>query len=227
MNFDMVLSKHGFFCSNLFKRALSVSILFFLLIGQVNYVNAEESASVFDMFEEEGDEETTAESSEPLPVNEPVEKASAKKDNRSTAEKLEDLKQEVLDVNRDLYILEEDLLFPASTQLALYFSVDIGYFFNLDNIKIKLDDKQVTHHLYTQKDVNALLKGAIQKLFIKNVSTGEHELVIILIGTGPHKRDYRLAKTFQFTKGTDGQSVEIQLRDNTSKLQPKLNVVEW
>jgi hypothetical protein len=148
-------------------------------------------------------------------------------DNRTTAEKLESLKNEVLAVNRDLFILEEDLLFPASTQLATYFSVDIGYFFSLDNIKLKLDGKQVTHHLYTEKDVSALYRGAIQKVFLGNVSTGEHELVAILIGKGPHKRKYRRAVSFTFKKGTEAKALEIQLRDDEGKLQPKLSVVEW
>lgn len=182
------------------------------------------AAKIFDLVLDEDekvpsqDSEEAAQSATPA---EPVE------DNRTTAEKLEDLKEDVLAVNRDLFILEEDLLFPASTQLATYFSVDIGYFFSLDNIKIKIDDEQVTHHLYTEKDVDALYRGAIQKVFVGNVSTGEHELVVILIGIGPHKREYRRALAFEFTKTTEAKAIEIQLRDDSGKLQPKLNVVEW
>jgi len=158
--------------------------------------------------------------------NEPTE-AVQENDNRTTAEKLEDLKGEVLAVNRDLFILEEDLLFPASTQIATYFSVDVGRFFKLDNIKVKIDDKQVTHYLYTDKDIKALHRGAIQKLHLDNISTGEHELVAILIGIGPRKREYRKAVSFKFEKGTEAKALEIQLRDDTGKLQPKLSVVEW
>ncbi|MCF6193838.1 MAG: hypothetical protein L3J46_05850 [Kangiellaceae bacterium] len=154
-------------------------------------------------------------------------KVEAAPDNRTTAEKLEDLKEEVLAVNRDLFILEEDLLFPASTQVAAYFSIDIGYFFSLDNIKVKIDDKQVTHYLYTKKDVDALYRGAIQKVYLGNVSTGEHEMVAILIGHGPHNREYRVAVNYTFEKGTEAKALEIQLRDDTGKLQPKLNLVEW
>ncbi len=148
-------------------------------------------------------------------------------DNRTTAEKLEDLKSEVLAVNRDLFILEEDLLFPASTQVAAYLSVDVGFFFELDNIKIKIDDEQVTHYLYTQKDINALHKGAIQKLYLGNISTGEHEIVAIVLGTGPRKREYRRAVSFKFNKDTDAKALEIQIRDDTGKLQPSLKVIEW
>ena len=56
---------------------------------------------------------------------------------------------------------------------------------------------------------------------------GEHELVAILIGIGPHKREYRRAISFKFTKTTEAKAIEIQLRDDSGKLQPKLNVVEW
>lgn len=179
------------------------------------------ATKIFDLVLDEDAEQQKSDTNETVLSEMPVE------DNRTTAEKLEDLKRDVLAVNRDLFILEEDLLFPASTQLAAYFSVDIGYFFSLDNIKIKIDDEQVTHHLYTEKDVDALYRGAIQKVYIGNVSTGEHELVAILIGIGPHKREYRRAVAFKFTKTTDAKALEIQLRDDSGKLQPKLNVVEW
>lgn len=174
---------------------------------------------IFDLKMDDDNEETSevAVPSQPAEVE----------DNRTTAEKLEDLKSEVLAVNRDLFILEEDLLFPASTQLAIYFSVDVGQFFSLDNIKVKIDDEQVSHYLYTDKDIKALHRGAIQKLHLDNINTGEHELVAILIGQGPRNREYRKAVSFTFEKGTDAKALEIQLRDDTGKLQPKLSVVEW
>ncbi len=175
---------------------------------------------IFDLKMDEDEEEQPSEP-EDQSLPEEIE------DNRTTAEKLEDLKSEVLAVNRDLFILEEDLLFPASTQLALYFSVDVGKFFSLDNIKVKIDDEQVSHYLYTDKDIKALHRGAIQKLHLDNISTGEHELVAILIGQGPRNREYRKAVSFTFEKGTEAKALEIQLRDDTGKLQPKLSVVEW
>ncbi|MGB0495293.1 MAG: hypothetical protein ACPGJI_02970 [Kangiellaceae bacterium] len=194
------------------------------LYSQTNENVAEEpSSKVFDMMDD-GDELGEEQSAESI---EDVEPTIALDENLSTSEKLEALKQEVIAVNRDLFILEEDLLFPASTQVALYFSVDIGYFFALDNLKLKIDGKQVTHHLYTEKDVNALYRGAIQKAYLGNIDTGEHELVAVIIGTGPHNRAYRKAVSFNFNKETGAKAIEIQLRDDSGKLQPTLNVVEW
>ncbi len=203
---------------------LSIILLFSSFATAAEDDKPAPAVKIFDLVLDEDTEQQSAQDSNSENDNQP---ATPVEDNRTTAEKLEDLKKEVLSVNRDLFILEEDLLFPASTQLAAYFSVDIGYFFSLDNIKIKIDDQQVTHHLYTEKDVDALYRGAIQKVYIGNVSTGEHELVAILIGIGPHKREYRRAISFKFTKTTDAKAIEIQLRDDSGKLQPKLHVVEW
>jgi hypothetical protein len=153
--------------------------------------------------------------------------SSDSQDSQTTAERLEALKKEVLSVNRDLFILEEDLLFPASTQVAVYLSVDIGQFFALDNIKLKIDDQDVTHYLYTKNDVDALYRGAIQKLYLGNLATGKHEIVAIVIGKGPRDREYRKAVSFEFNKSSDSKALEIQLRDSTEKHQLKLKVVEW
>jgi len=146
---------------------------------------------------------------------------------QTTAEKLETLKKDVLSINRDLFILEEDLLFPASTQIAVYLSLDTGLFFALDNVKLKIDDKDITHHLYTRNDVDALKRGAIQKLFVGNLSSGNHQIVAVVIGMGPHNREYRKAVAFEFNKSSEAKALEVQLRDDTDKKQLRLNVVEW
>jgi len=148
-------------------------------------------------------------------------------ENQTTAARLESLKKDVLNVNRDLFILEEDLLFPASTQVAVYLSMDVGEFFSLDNVKLKIDDKDVTHYLYTQNDQKALLRGAIQKLYLGNLATGNHQVVAIVIGIGPHHREYRKAVAFDFNKTSEAKALEVQIRDDQSKLQPELKVVEW
>lgn len=226
----------------LFKPAISfVLALCCISITTQSFENSDVESSnskIFDLFDENNDLEGTAnletkklEEVKDLDnrsnTNDSITQQSEDIDNRSTSEKLEALKQDVIAVNRDLFILEEDLLFPASTQVALYFSVDIGYFFALDNLKLKIDDKQVTHHLYTDKDVDALYRGAIQKAYIGNINSGEHELVALIVGTGPHNRAYRKAISFTFEKTTGAKAIEIQLRDDSGKMQPTLNVVEW
>lgn len=220
------------FCSSsaiFFSGLMFYSIFATIVFAAEEDVEQTASSKIFELsFDDQSNHDRLADESDQVVEYLPSEGVIAPaKDNRTTSEKLEDLKQEVLTVNRDLFILEEDLLFPASTQLAAYFSVDIGYFFSLDNIKIKIDDKQVAHHLYTEKDISALYRGAIQKVYMGNINSGEHEIVAILIGKGPHNRNYRIAVSFKFVKTSEAKALEIQLRDDGAKLQSKLTVVEW
>src|ERR1700678_1094839 len=80
-------------------------------------------------------------------------------DTRSLDEDTQQLKKDVVDLNRDLFVLEEELLFPANTQVAVYVSMDVGEFFALDSINLKIDNRDVSTFLYTAREADALLKG--------------------------------------------------------------------
>ena len=90
----------------------------------------------------------------------------------AVAERVEDLKKKVIRLNRDLFILEEDLLFPASTRIAVFLSVDTGKFLELDAVKLKVNDEIVASHLYTERQVKALERGGRQRLYVGNLKTG-------------------------------------------------------
>jgi len=141
--------------------------------------------------------------------------------------RIQSLKQEAMDLNRDLLVLEEELLFPASTQVAVFVSVDVGALFDLDSVELKLDDSVVTSYLYTEREVRALHRGGVQRLYMGNLRTGKHELVAVFIGKGPKGRDYRRGTTLKFDKGTDPRYIELQIRDDTHGLQPDFRVKEW
>lgn len=140
---------------------------------------------------------------------------------------VQDLKSEVLDLNRELFLLEEELLYPANTQVAVFLSVDLGEFFALDSVQLELDGKDVTNYLYTEREVEALHRGGVQRLFLGNVKTGDHELVAKFTGKGPNGRDYRRGTALEFDKTIGAKFVELQITDRTSKLQPEFMVKEW
>jgi hypothetical protein len=141
--------------------------------------------------------------------------------------RIQDLKQEVLDLNRDLFVLEEELLFPASTQVAVFLSVDTGTFFQLESVQLKLDNKVVTNYLYTERENVALHRGGVHRLFLGNLRTGKHELIATFTGQGTHERDYRRATTIQIDKQTEPKLIELQIRDLERKLQPEFQVKVW
>jgi len=139
---------------------------------------------------------------------------------------IQGLKQDVLELNRDLFVLEEELLFPASTQIAVFLSVDVGEFFQLDSVQLKLDNAVVSSYLYTERENAALLRGGVHRLYLGNLRVGKHELVAVFTGKGTHERDYRRGTTLVFEKKTDPKYIELKVRDNDKKLQPEFEVKE-
>ncbi len=146
---------------------------------------------------------------------------------RSVDQDVQALKKQLVDLNRDLFRLEEELLYPASTQVAVFVSVDVGTFFALDSVTLKLDDKEVANYLYTEREVEALHRGGVQKLYVGNLKAGEHEIVAFFSGKGPHDRDYRRGATLRFDKNIGARYVELRISDRAASLQPEFVVRQW
>ena len=138
-----------------------------------------------------------------------------------------ELKKKVIKLNRDLFILEEDLLFPANTQFVVYLSLDTGKFFRPDSVTLKLDNQIVAAHLYTPRQIKSLSRGGMQRLHMGNLKSGEHELTVIVDGLGPDNRAYKRAASLMFDKGSDIASLEIKVRDQSENYQPHVEIVEW
>jgi len=146
---------------------------------------------------------------------------------RNLDERIQDVKGDVIQLNRDLLVLEEELLFPASTQVAVFVSVDVGKLFDLGSVQVKLDDKEVANYLYTPAEIVALHRGGVQRIYLGNLRAGPHELVAFFTGKGPHDRDYRRGTTLKFDKTTDPKYIELQIKDSTGALQPEFAVKVW
>jgi hypothetical protein len=148
-------------------------------------------------------------------------------DTRGLDQEIQDLKKDVVDLNKDLFILEEELLFPANTQVAVFLSVDVGSFFALDSVQLKLDRKEVINYLYTPREVEALLKGGVQRLYLGNLKVGAHELVAFFNGKGPNERPYKRGASLRFEKGVGAKYLELKIDDRQRKLQPEFEIKDW
>jgi len=162
----------------------------------------------------------------PVPAMVPAVAASAP-DAATLDGRVQDIKSDVIKLNRDMLVLEEELLFPANTQVALFVSMDVGKMFELDSVQIKLDDKMVSSYLYTPLEVAALHRGGVQRIYLGNLKVGEHELVAYFTGKGPHDRDYKRGATVKFEKSTDPKYIELRIKDSEAKLQPEFDVKVW
>jgi hypothetical protein len=148
-------------------------------------------------------------------------------DTRGLDQDIQGLKKDVVDLNRDLFVLEEELLFPANTQVAVFISMDVGEFFALDTVTLKIDQKEVANYLYTPREVEALAKGGVHRLYLGNLKAGQHELVAFFSGQGPHERDYRRGATLKFEKGIGAKYLELKINDRQRRQQPEFEIKDW
>ena len=152
---------------------------------------------------------------------------SAPADTKTLDQEVQGLKKDVIDLNKDLFVLQEELLFPANTQVAVYVSMDVGAFFALDAVQVKIDNKEVKNYLYTAREADALLKGGVQEIYLGNLKTGKHELVAFFTGTGPNERDYKRGASITFDKGVGAKYLELKITDRVPKHQPEFLIKDW
>ena len=162
-----------------------------------------------------------------VPAAAPAPAAEAATDTKGLDTEIQGLKKDVVDLNKDLFVLEEELLFPANTQVAVFLSMDVGDFFSLDSVQLKIDQKEVINYLYTPREVDALLKGGVQRLYVGNLKVGAHELVAFFNGKGPNDRAYKRGASLRFEKGVGAKYLELKIDDRQKKLQPEFEIKDW
>jgi len=125
-------------------------------------------------------------------------------------EQVQEIKSEVLDIAAELSLLEERLLYPSNTQLALFVALAEGRPFRLDSLQLRINGALVAHHIYSAKELEALEKGGVQRIFTGNVPTGEHQLEVTVAGKSGGS-DFSQVENFSFSKNVEPRLVGITL----------------
>ncbi len=143
------------------------------------------------------------------------------------SENIQNLKQEVVTLNKDLRALEEKLLFPSSSKYTFFLTVERGKFFSVESIKIKLNGTQVTSHLYDDISRQALSRGGVQKLYTTNLSEGEHTVIVFFTGLGPNNTPFKRASEVTLNKRSGEGYMEISIQDNGDIQEPEFLLKQW
>ena len=131
-------------------------------------------------------------------------------------EQVQDIKKDVLGISTELNQLEEKLIYPSNTQVSVFVSLMKGDKFRLDAVKLKINGKDVTHHIYTFKELEALQSGGVQRLYTGNIRSGDHVLDVTLIGKGSGSSIYQQNASHKFAKSVEPKLIEIILSGPTS-----------
>ena len=130
---------------------------------------------------------------------------------RSLDEQVQEIKTDVLGIASELNRLEEKLLYPSNTQLAVFVSIAEGETFRLDSMQINIDGALATHFLYSFKELDALQHGGVQRIYTGNVPTGGHQIEVSIAGKTPGGDDFNSKETFSFDKGIEPKLLGIAL----------------
>jgi hypothetical protein len=137
----------------------------------------------------------------------------SKQQMQSLDEQVQEIKSDVLGIASELNQLEERLLYPSDTQVAVFVSMKEGETFRLDSVSVQIDGAPVARHIYSFKELEALQKGGVQRIYTGNVATGDHRIDVSVAGKLPSGADFARSQTFSFSKKVDPKLVGITLAD--------------
>lgn len=140
---------------------------------------------------------------------------------QSLDEQVQEIKSDVLGIAAELSRLEERLLYPSNTQVAVFVSLAEGEAFRLDSVKIQIDGNLVAHHIYSFKELEALQKGGVQRIYTGNVTTGEHRVGVSVTGKIGGS-DVSSTESFTFRKQVEPKLVEVTLAQGSGGIRIQL-----
>jgi hypothetical protein len=130
---------------------------------------------------------------------------------RSLDGQVQEIKSDVLSIASELNTLEERLLFPSHTQVSLFVSIAQDEEFRLDAVQLEINGELASHHIYSFKELDALQNGGVQKIYTGNLTTGDHQLNVTMIGKLKNGKDFNESGSFVFSKGVKPKALGITL----------------
>jgi hypothetical protein len=145
---------------------------------------------------------------------------------RGLDEQVQEVKSDVLSIGAEVSQLEEKLLYPSGTQLAIFIALAKGDQMRLDAVQLQIDGQLVAHYIYSSKELEALRKGGVQRVYVGNVTTGEHQLNVLVDGKLKAGTDFSRTEHFTFHKEVKPKLVELTMAGPDSSKTP-IKLGEW
>jgi len=144
---------------------------------------------------------------------------------RGLDEQVQEVKSDVLSISQELNRLEEKLLYPSGTQVAIFVALAKGDQMRLDAVRLQIDGQLVAHYIYSFKELEALRKGGVQRIYVGNVATGDHKLEVLVDGKLEGGADFSRTERFTFRKEVKPKMVELTLAGRSGSTPIALG--EW
>ncbi len=126
-------------------------------------------------------------------------------------EQVQEIKGDVLAISAELNQLEEKLMYPSNTEVSVFVSMRPKDDMMLDSIEIQIDGKPVSTHIYSFKELDAIKKGGVQRVFTGNITTGTHDMKVTIMGKTSGGSDFTRTESFKVNKEVSPKIVEVAL----------------
>jgi hypothetical protein len=151
---------------------------------------------------------------------------SARAQMKGLDEQVQEVKSDVLSIAAELNQLEEKLLYPSDTHIAVFVSLTQGETLRLDAIQVRIDGGLATHYIYSFKELEALRRGGVQRLYSGNIASGTHEIEVSVSGKLANGKDYTQTERFPFTKEIKPKLLGVVLA-GPGATQPGIHLGDW
>src|SRR5882724_8493809 len=143
---------------------------------------------------------------------------------RGLDDQVQDIKSDVLSIGQELNRLEEKLLYPSGTQVAIFVTLAKGDQMRLDAVRLQIDGQLVAHHIYSFKELEALRKGGVQRIYVCNEATGDHKLEVLVDGKLEGGADFSRTERFTIRKEVKPKLVGLTLSGSGNT---PITIGEW
>jgi hypothetical protein len=143
--------------------------------------------------------------------------ASYREQMKGLDEQVQEVKSDVLGIAAELARLEERLLYPSNTHLAVFVALAERDTLRLDAVQLHIDGQLVAHSIYSFKELEALQKGGVQRIYTGNVASGAHQIEVTIAGKLDTGKEYSRTERFGFDKGVEPKLLGVTL--GSSQLQ--------
>lgn len=142
-------------------------------------------------------------------------------------EELERLSAEVASHSERVFALEQKVLHPANTRLAVFLTLQSRDALDLDSVELFVNGQPVASHLYSDRERASLERGGIQQLFTGNLANGEHELKTVITARSADDDFVRRESTHRFRKRPGVLRLQLSLEARAPDYEPRVSFVEW
>jgi hypothetical protein len=140
---------------------------------------------------------------------------------------IDQLRASVAEHSSAVFALEQKLLHPADTRLAVFLTLTSRDSLDLDSVELFINDKPVASHLYSDRERASLEEGGIQQLFTGNLPNGMHELKTVITARSANNHFVRREALHRFQKRPGTLRLQMSLEARAPDYEPQVSFVEW